>query len=354
MIEPAAKKENSPRIEQTIEYGRQLWQARYSHCGKFLIAAGYDAKVHRWDVQQTPARQLAPLEGFHGWVQALAVHPTQPRLFAADSWGRLGSWQYDQPESVSHWCHQAAHPSWIRDLAISGDGRWLASCGSDRVVRVWAAETGKLQCQLKEHAGTVFSVRFHPQANEALVSGELDGTIRHWDWRTGKLVRTLDASDLYQLHRIQHCGGARLLRFDAQGERLACGGQKQPQGGFANGFPAVLLFDWESGDLAYTSQVGSNSDGFVYDAQFHPDGFWMATACAFPGKGRLWFVRPGEPKPFFQSPKLTNGRSLSLHPDRQQLAMLVSTSANANGRPLKDGKYLGGTAKIHLLRLAQG
>ena len=77
----------------------------------------------------------------------------------------------------------------------------------------------------------------------------------------------------------------------------------------------------------------------------------MATSCAFPGKGHLWFWRPEDDEAFFVSNKITNGRSLSLHSDRRRLAMLVSHSPNANGRRLKDGKYQGGSAKIHLLEL---
>jgi hypothetical protein len=75
----------------------------------------------------------------------------------------------------------------------------------------------------------------------------------------------------------------------------------------------------------------------------------MAVSCAFPGKGHLWFWRPGDDEPFYVSQKLANGRSLSLHPDGRRLAMLVSQSPNGNGRQLKDGLYVGGSAKIQLL-----
>jgi hypothetical protein len=95
--------------------------------------------------------------------------------------------------------------------------------------------------------------------------------------------------------------------------------------------------------------MGGDQDGFAYDAQFHPAGFVMATSCAFPGKGHVWFWRPGDEQPFFSSSQLANGRSLSLHPDGRRLAMLISLSANGNGRQLKDGQYDGGSAQIRLL-----
>ena len=70
---------------------------------------------------------------------------------------------------------------------------------------------------------------------------------------------------------------------------------------------------------------------------------------AFPGKGHVWFWKPEDAEPLFQSKKIPNGRCLSLHPDGRRWMLMVSNSPNGNGRTLKDGKYLGGTARLHLL-----
>jgi hypothetical protein len=99
-------------------------------------------------------------------------------------------------------------------------------------------------------------------------------------------------------------------------------------------------------------QMVKNDDGFAYDALFHPTGFVMATSCAFPGKGFVWCWTPQNEKPFYESNSIPNGRSLSLHPDSRRIALLVSQSANANGRQLVDGVYQGGSAKIHLLEFS--
>jgi len=131
---------------------------------------------------------------------------------------------------------------------------------------------------------------------------------------------------------------------------LACAGQKQPQGGFATGLPCVLVFNFETGEQIREMQIGANDDGFVYDVRFHPEGFVMATSCAFPGKGHVWFWVPNEEQAFYSSKEIPNGRCLSLHPETGRLVMLVSNSSNGNGRELKDGQYAGGTAKIHLLK----
>lgn len=337
-----------PRPGKVVEYERQLWQARYSPCGRFLVAGGYDATLQRWDVSGEEPMLLKPIAGHHGWAQCLAFHPTAGHLFSADSWGKLACTPYagESPQPV--WSLDQAHDGWIRALVVSPDGTRLATVGDDRIVRIWSCETGKLDKELPVHPQRVFSLAFAPDGR-SVVSGDLYGTLRQWELATGKVQRTFDAKVLYKVSRMQDCGGARHLLIDPAGKYLLCAGMYEPDGGFAKGAPAVLVFDWQTGKQVQEMKVGGTEDGFAYDAQFHPAGFVMGTSCAFPGKGHVWFWKPGDEAAFYTSNKIPNGRSLSLHPQGRRLALTVSESRNGNGRP--KGEYLGGTAKIHLLEL---
>lgn len=334
-------------LKGAVEYERQLWQARYSPCGRFLIACGYDATVQRWDVSDNLVQRRQPLIGHHGWVQCLGFAGDGNRLVTADSWGKLACWDYAAESPEPLWTVETAHDGWIRTLAVSPDGSRVATGGNDAVVRIWSTDKGELQKELP-HPERVFSVQFHPDG-KSLVSGDLTAVVRHWDWEQAALSREWTAEGMYQLDRIQQCGGVRQLTFDAAGTLLACAGQKTPGGGFATGTPCIQVFEWETGKLLREMVVGASKDGFAYDAQFHPAGFVMGTSGAFPNSGHLWFWHPQQEEPFFLDKKLTNGRSLSLHPDGTRLALLIADSKNANGRPIKDGMYLGGTARIHIL-----
>ncbi len=330
-----------------LTYERQLCQARYSPCGRFLVASGYDATIQRWDLSQDPPAKLPQLTAHNGWVQCQAFAPSGERLFTADSWGKICCWNYTEPEPRLVWSVESAHDGWIRALAVCPDGRSIATGGNDSVIRHWSADSGQ-PLSAAPHPGKVFSLAFHPR-DKTLASGDLTGIVRQWSPDSKTVVREIDARVLYQRHNNQECGGVRQIVFAADGSQLVCVGQKSPEGGFATGLPCALVFDWSTGKLTQEMQVGTKDDGFAYDAQFHPAGFVMATSCAFPGKGHVWFWKPGEPQAFYLSNTIPNGRSLSLHPDGKSLALLVSLSANGNGRQLVNGQYDGGSARIHIL-----
>jgi hypothetical protein len=81
------------------------------------------------------------------------------------------------------------HTGWVRSVAFSLDGRWLASGSVDKTVRVWDATTGKLYRELKSHTDWVRSVTFSPDSRR--LASASDKAVRVWDTATGMLQQTL-------------------------------------------------------------------------------------------------------------------------------------------------------------------
>jgi WD40 repeat protein len=345
----AAPARSQPKEGKVLKLEQQVCIVRYSACGKFLAAGGCDGRVHRWDAATDTLAPLPPLVGHDGWVQALAFHSDGKHLFTADTWGRLCCWPYAETQPRPLWTVTQAHDGWLRQAAVSPDGKLLATCGRDTVVRLWSTQNGTKQRELIGHGEDVFCVTFHPDG-KSLVSGDLKGVVRQWDLATGKPGRTFDAKVLYRYDRIQDVGGVRCLAFDRAGATLACGGCEPKSGGFVQGSPVVLLFDWSTGARKHLHKLGADNDGFVYDLAFHPGGFFMAVTSGQPGSGKLLFHRPGEEKPFFLTTKMANCHSLAVHPQGRRLVVSATNGgSNGNGRRLgKNKEYPGNWSPLHL------
>src|SRR5204863_3850012 len=134
------------------------------------------------------------------------------RLFTADSWGEVRSWTYAERQAPPVRTMAAAHDGWIRDLAISPDGRLLATCGRDQKVRLWSIENGRKLHELSEHNDDVYSVAFHPDGR-SLVSGDAHGNVKQWDVANGRKTREFSCRPLF-FHAAnfeQNVGGVRRL-----------------------------------------------------------------------------------------------------------------------------------------------
>jgi WD40 repeat protein len=340
-----------PKQGKPVNLDRQVCTLRFSPCGKFLAAGGSDTTVRRLDATTDALAALPPLIGHNGWVQALAFHPDGKRLLTADSWGELRCWPFADREPKPLWVVKQAHDGWLRGVAVSPDGSSIATCGRDGKVCLWSAADGKKLRECIGHKEDVFSVAFHPDG-KSLVSGDLKGVVKQWDVVTGKPTREFDGRVLHTLSRLQDVGGARCLVFDTKGTTLACAGTKPVNGGNVQGTPTVLLFDWATGKLKHTLNVGGNGDGFVYDLAFHPTGFVIGVTSGNPGTGKFFFMQPGDSKPFFLTPKMANCHALAVDPSWTRLVVAATnTGSNGNGRNLnKKKEYPGNYSPLFVWR----
>lgn len=86
-----------------------------------------------------------------------------------------------------------AHKDVVLGLAFSPDGRTLATCGYDRLIKLWDTTSGREIRTLKDHSDSVYSVSFSPDG-KWLASGGADRAVKVWDITSGKRLYTLGES----------------------------------------------------------------------------------------------------------------------------------------------------------------
>jgi WD40 repeat protein len=81
----------------------------------------------------------------------------------------------------------------ISGVAVSPDGKGIAAAAADKLVWLWVREPGQPVSPvcIKGHTAAVTAVAF--VASDSLLSASQDGTLRHWDLKTGKAKGALQA-----------------------------------------------------------------------------------------------------------------------------------------------------------------
>jgi len=161
-----------------------------------------------------------------------------------------------------------AHSSWVYSLAITADGKKIASVGNDDFLRIWSVcdcrEVGR-----KRFSSFVQSVAFSPRDGRLAVS--CGTSIRFYD------VETMKEKQVLKRHKTT----IQVIAFSSDGLMVASGD---------NGTAVVKVWQVASGDekLRLTGHTIA-----VWALAFSPDSMLLATG-GEEGSVRLWNTDNGE------------------------------------------------------------
>lgn len=311
------------RMVQELKHASPLVGCRIDPSGQFVFAGAQDNALARWHLATGKKTDYL---GHKSWLRGLAFAAREKLVFAGDYTGRILTWPLEgEPSQPLRTCQ--AHNGWCRALAVSPDGKLLASCGNDRLVKLWSIPDGKPVRTLAGHETHVYNVAFHP-TQPLLVSADQKGIVKVWDLSKGTAGRELDAKVLYWYDPsfMAGHGGVRAMAFNTDGNLLACAGITNVSNSFAGvGNPAIVLFDWATGKQKHLLKTREAFQGTGWGVAFHPAGFLVGVAGG--NNGILSFWKPEAATDFFTLKLPANARDLSLHPDGRRLAVPFNDGA---------------------------
>ncbi|WP_439631959.1 WD40 repeat domain-containing protein [Gemmata sp.] len=258
-------------------------QVRFHPTERRLIAACADRRVALWDLdgEEGAARTGPAVAGAlvcphdAGWVRGLDVSPDGKWVATGGSDRRLKLWGWAGGKpSAAPAKDVPAHAGWVEAVAFSPDGRLLVTAGADFRVKVWnAADLSPLK-DLSGHTNFVRDVAWAPDG-KVFASGGEDGRLVVWDAKTFEPVRTIDFGDANEQFG-QNPGPSGVYRLHVSRDSrwvAATGGKK------------VDVFDLATGAAVATAkadaQVAFSPAGDVMVAGSNTARVWAYDAAKF-------------------------------------------------------------------------
>ncbi|NMG20270.1 serine/threonine-protein kinase [Brasilonema bromeliae] len=258
------------QIRTLTEHSSPVNSVAISPDGNTLVSGSDDRTIKLWN--PATGEQIRTFRGHTGYVNFVAISPDSKTFASGSSHKTIKLWNLTTGKQIrtltGHFksVDSVALPVIIRpqslepdkqqviSVAISPDGKTLASGSYDNTIERWNLETGEPIRTLTGHSSQVNSVAISPDG-KTLASGSGDKTIKLWNLTTGEQIRTLTG----------HSDWVSSVAISPDGKTLASGSWDN----------TIKLWNLTTGEQIRTLTGHFNR---VYSVAFSPDGKTIASS----------------------------------------------------------------------------
>lgn len=203
-------------------HSKEIWAVAFHPNGRQVFTASWDASARLWDAKtgNELKRYSHRLD-----LNSLAVSRDGNTLMTGSDDHNVYLWNVNSGEETRR---IPGHTNFVYAVAFAGNGRLVASGGTDKTVRVFDLTTGQSSAY-EGHNSAVTNVAFSADSRYVFASG--DNFVRQWEIAGGKEARRFEG----------HNGLVIGMAISSDGRRLLTGGDDR----------TVRLWDTATGKELY-------------------------------------------------------------------------------------------------------
>jgi len=287
--------------------GHTKWVEGVVHLrdGRRIITSSYDGSLRIWNLESGVQIGNDWRDDGEESVWIIALSPNGKTIASGGSNGKVRLWDVETEKVVARW---TGHTERTGSLCWSVDGERVVSGSRDGTIRVWDVESGDTVLgPIKTGHRVVFAVIYSPDTTKIATGGYREDALKIWDAKTGNLLSTIKldcpvwslawTSDQKKIVTGSEEGSIRIFDTDTCQQIAILEGHKytvrslslfQNDRFLASGSDDETARLW---NLDTNLPVGSpiQHQAYVYSAAISADGKQLVTGCA-DAKAYVWDI----------------------------------------------------------------